>query len=100
MGRSAHSRNLLPSAPLFLIALGLHQPLIKEDGMIHHDLFKKDRNFVIVITCMLVESTVFIVHTPTSTVVAIASGLIISARSLGGSFVQSSTSAYPGAGRE
>ncbi|KAK5043481.1 hypothetical protein LTR84_011950 [Exophiala bonariae] len=44
---------------LLLVGLGVHQGFIKKDGMIHHDLFQKDRNFAISLICIFVEGMVF-----------------------------------------
>jgi MFS family permease len=36
-----------------------HQTFIKRDGLIHHDLFKKDRNFALALGCFLADGMIF-----------------------------------------
>ena len=36
-----------------------HQIYLKKDGLIHHDLFKKDRNFALALGCFLADGIVF-----------------------------------------
>lgn len=42
-----------------LIGLVVHQLFFKKDGLIHHDLFKKDRNFAISLVCIAVDGMAF-----------------------------------------
>lgn len=44
---------------LLLVLLGLYSTFIKRDGLVHHDLFKKDRNFAIAIFCLFIEGITF-----------------------------------------
>ena len=44
---------------IFLAALAIHQTKFKRDGLFHHDLFKKDRNFALSLCCITVEGAVF-----------------------------------------
>ncbi|KAJ5751891.1 hypothetical protein N7520_008808 [Penicillium odoratum] len=43
---------------VILIAFGLHQAFLKDDGMLHHDLFR-NRNFALAILCIFIEGMVF-----------------------------------------
>jgi hypothetical protein len=40
---------------VILIGLGVHQTFFKRDGMFHHGLFKKDRNFTVSLICVFIE---------------------------------------------
>ncbi|KAK4998652.1 hypothetical protein LTR66_002156 [Elasticomyces elasticus] len=42
-----------------LLAFVLYEWKVRSDGMIHHDLFKKDRNFAIALFSLFVEGTVY-----------------------------------------
>ncbi|KAK5069235.1 hypothetical protein LTR64_008610 [Lithohypha guttulata] len=42
----------------FIIALIVHQT-IKKDGLIHHDLFKNDRNFAVALGCFFADGMIF-----------------------------------------
>jgi hypothetical protein len=44
---------------MFIVALATHQWKFKKDGMFHHGLFAKDRNFAIALGCTCVEGLVF-----------------------------------------
>lgn len=44
---------------VFFLALIGHQTFIKKDGLIHHDLFKKDRNFAVALVCFFVDGLIF-----------------------------------------
>lgn len=43
----------------FFVALIVHQTFFKKDGLLHHDLFKKDRNFAVALGCLFVDGIVF-----------------------------------------
>ena len=45
----------------FLIGLVVHQTFLKKDGLFHHGLFKKDRNFALALFIILVDGIVFYV---------------------------------------
>jgi hypothetical protein len=49
---------LIVGGVFFLIFVG-HQTFIKKDGLIHHDLFKKDRNFALALGCFFADGVVF-----------------------------------------
>lgn len=49
---------LVIGACLFL-ALVVHQTWLKKDGLVHHDLFKKDRNFAVSLGCFFVDGMIF-----------------------------------------
>lgn len=44
---------------LFIVSLGFYSTFIKPDGLLHHDLFKKDRNFAIALICIFIEGMTF-----------------------------------------
>lgn len=44
---------------VLLLALAVYQTRFKSDGIFHHGLFKKDRNFAISVLCIFVEGMVF-----------------------------------------
>lgn len=44
---------------VFFLALIGHQAFIKKDGLVHHDLFKKDRNFAVALGCFFVDGLIF-----------------------------------------
>lgn len=43
----------------FLIALGVHQTWFKKDGLIHHGLFERDRNFGIALFLSFIDGLVY-----------------------------------------
>jgi len=43
----------------FFIGLIVHQTYFKRDGLIHHDLFKKDRNFAVALGCFFADGMIF-----------------------------------------
>lgn len=49
---------LIVGACIF-IALIVHQTWLKRDGLVHHDLFKKDRNFAVSLGCFFVDGMIF-----------------------------------------
>lgn len=55
----AHVLGPLITGLVFLIALIVHQTWLKRDGLIHHDLFKKDRNFAVALGCFFADGMVF-----------------------------------------
>lgn len=51
-------------APLILggvlfAGLVAHQTFVKKDGLVHHDLFKKDRNFALALGCFFADGMIF-----------------------------------------
>lgn len=55
------ARTLIPVilGGLFIVALAIYEWRFKKDGMFHHRLFAKDRNFAIALACTCVEGLVF-----------------------------------------
>ncbi|ETN42313.1 uncharacterized protein HMPREF1541_01467 [Cyphellophora europaea CBS 101466] len=49
---------LILGGGLFL-ALIAHQTFVKKDGLVHHDLFKKDRNFALALGCFFADGMIF-----------------------------------------
>ena len=43
----------------FFTGLIVHQTFFKKDGLIHHDLFKKDRNFAVALGCFFADGMIF-----------------------------------------
>lgn len=56
---SAHVLAPLLVGAAFFAGLIVHQTFIKKDGLIHHDLFKKDRNFALALGCFFADGIVF-----------------------------------------
>ncbi|OCT50237.1 siderophore iron transporter [Cladophialophora carrionii] len=44
---------------VFLLGLAAHQTWLKKDGLVHHDLFRKDRNFAIAMLGLATEDMMF-----------------------------------------
>lgn len=44
---------------LSLLAFALHQKFYKKDGLFHHELFRKDRNFLVAMICIAIEGISF-----------------------------------------
>jgi MFS family permease len=44
---------------VFFLVFIAHQTFFKKDGLIHHDLFKKDRNLALALGCFLADGVVF-----------------------------------------
>jgi hypothetical protein len=57
--RNAHILAPFVIGTVLLIGLGVHQTFFKRDGMFHHGLFKKDRNFAISLICIFIEGMGF-----------------------------------------
>lgn len=56
--------NVRVLAPLIIgaclmIALVGHQTFLRKDGLVHHDLFKNDRNFAIGVSCLFADGMIF-----------------------------------------
>ncbi|KAK5954684.1 hypothetical protein OHC33_004408 [Knufia fluminis] len=43
----------------FFVGLIVHQTYLKKDGLIHHGLFKKDRNFAVALGCFFADGMIF-----------------------------------------
>lgn len=43
----------------FFVGLIIHQTFFKKDGLFHHDLFKKDRNFAVALGCFFADGMIF-----------------------------------------
>lgn len=52
---------LAPFVPSIILLIGLvvHQTWLKQDGMFHHELFRKDRNFALALICIFIEGMGF-----------------------------------------
>lgn len=44
---------------VLMIALGIYEIWFEKEGIFHHDLFKKDRNFALALGCIFMEGTAF-----------------------------------------
>jgi len=44
---------------VILIAFAIHQKFFKKDGLFHHELFRKDRNFLVAMICIAIEGISF-----------------------------------------
>lgn len=55
----AHVLAPLVLGGLIFVALIVHQTFLKKDGLIHHDLFKKDRNFALALGCFFADGMIF-----------------------------------------
>lgn len=51
----AHTLVTLIIGALLLVLFVLYEWRIKKDGMVHHDLFSRDRNFAIALGCIFAE---------------------------------------------
>ena len=56
---NAHVLGPLLVGAAFFIALVVHQTFFKKDGLVHHDLFKKDRNFAVALGCFFADGIIF-----------------------------------------
>lgn len=44
---------------VFLLAFAVHQTVLKKNGIIHHTLFKQDRNFALALGCIFADGMIF-----------------------------------------
>lgn len=57
--RNAHVLAPLVLGGVLFMALIAHQTFVKKDGLVHHDLFKKDRNFALALGCFFADGMIF-----------------------------------------
>jgi len=56
---NAHVLAPLVVGACFIIILIVHQTFLKKDGLIHHELFKNDRNFAVALGCFFADGMIF-----------------------------------------
>lgn len=56
---NAHVLAPLVVGACFIIVLIVHQTFLKKDGLIHHELFKNDRNFAVALGCFFADGMIF-----------------------------------------